>query len=75
MHFFWTMSFRYPTRIRVTESKKAARHGEKMSKSNDRLCRSETCFLRVDAVDDNGIAKLRKVVTDGSVEGDFPLLN
>ena len=55
--------------------KEAARHGEKMSKSHNSLCRSETCFLRIDSVDDNGIAKLRKVVTDGSVERDFPLLN
>ena len=54
--------------------KKAARHGEKMSKSHDRLCGSETCFLRVGSVDDNGIVKLREVVTDGSVESDFSLL-
>ena len=66
---------RYPARIIVTDSKKTARHSEKMSKSNDRLCRSETCFLRVGFVDDNGIAKLREVVTDGSVESDFSLLD
>ena len=55
--------------------KKAARHGEKMSKSHGRLCRSESCFLRVGSVDDNGIAKLREVGTDMSVESDFSLLD
>ena len=75
MHFFWTVTFRYPTRIIVTVSKKAARHGEKMSKGHDRLCRSEVCFQRVGFVDDNEIAKLRKIVTDGSVQSDFSLLD
>ena len=75
MHFFWTMSFRYPTRIRVTESKKAARHGEKMSKSYGRLCRFETCFLRVGFVDDDGIVKLREVVADGSVKSGSSLFD
>ena len=72
MYLFWRISF---WQTGLSGVKKTTRHGEKMSKSHDRLCRSEICFLRVGSVDDNGIAKLRKVVTDGSVEGDFPLLN
>ena len=55
--------------------KETACHGEKMSKSHNRLCRSEICFLRVGSVDDNGIAKLRKVVLNGSVESNFSLLD
>ena len=68
------MSFQ-TTRSRLSGIKETARHGEKMSKSHDRLCRSEICFLRVDSVDDNRITKLREVVTDGSVESDFSLLD
>ena len=75
MHFFWTVTFRYPARTVVTVGKSATRHGEKMSKSHDRLCRSEICFLCVGSVDDNGIAELRKVVLNGSVESNLSLLD
>ena len=46
-----------------------------MSKSHDCFCRSEFFSLRVGSFDDNGVAKLGKVITDGSVESDFSLLD
>jgi hypothetical protein len=55
--------------------KKAARHGEKVPKSHGHLCRSEIRFLRVGSVDNNGIAKLRKVVPNGSVESKISLFD
>ena len=39
------------------------------------LCRFEACFLRVGSVDDNGVTKLREVVSHGRVERDFALLD
>ena len=39
------------------------------------LCRFESCFLRVGSVDDNGVTKLRKVVSHGGVQRDFALLD
>lgn len=37
----------------LSEIKETARHDEKMSESDERLRRSETCFLRVGFVDDH----------------------
>ena len=55
--------------------KKTARKGEKMSEGHDRLCRFETCFLRIGSLDDNGVTKFREVVSHRSVESDFALLD
>ena len=46
-----------------------------MFDSHDCLCRFETCFLRVGSFDDNGMTKLKKVVSHGSVESDIALLD
>ena len=46
-----------------------------MFESHDRLRRFETWFLRVGSVNDNGVTKLREVVSHGSVESDFALLD
>ena len=74
MHLFWRTSFRH---IRVTNSgiKKTARKVEKVFESHDRLCRFETCFLGVGSLDDNEVTKFREVVSHGSVESDFALLD
>ena len=55
--------------------KKTTRKVEKMFESHDRLCRFETCFLRVGSVDDNRVTKFREIVSYGSVERDFALLD
>ena len=63
--------------IRFSGIKKTASKVEKMFESHDRLCRFETCFLRVGSVgsvDDNGVTKLRKVVCYWCLERDFALL-
>ena len=46
-----------------------------MFDSHDCLRGFETCFLRVGPLDDNGMTKLREVVSHGSVESDFALLD
>jgi hypothetical protein len=46
-----------------------------MFEGHDLLCRFETFFLRVEAVENNGITKFRKVVGHGGVESDFALLD
>ena len=72
MYLFGRVSFRQIIMIGVKET---ACHGEKMSKSHDCFCRSEFFSLCVGSFDDNGVAKLGKVITDGSVESDFSLLD
>ena len=64
--------------IRLSGIKKTARKVKNMFDSHHRLCRFETCFLRVGgigSVDDNGVKKLGKVVGYGSVESDFALFD
>ena len=46
-----------------------------MFESHDRLRRFEACLLCIGSVNDNGITKFREVVSDGSVESDFALLD
>jgi hypothetical protein len=48
-------------------SKNATRKSKKMFKSYDRLCRFEIWFRCVGAVDDNGVTKLREMITHRGV--------
>ena len=43
--------------------------------SYDCLCRFEACFMGFGSVDDNGVTKFEEVVSHGSVESDFVLLD
>ena len=64
--------------IRLRGIEKTACKVEKMFESHDRLCKFEICFLRVGSVgsvNDNGVTKLRKIVSHGRVERDFALLD
>ena len=71
MHLFWRSIFFYSS-IGI---EKSARKVEKMFESHCSLRWFETCFLRVSSVDDNGVTKFREVVSHGSVESEFALLD
>ena len=75
MHLFWGISFRHTGSTTVSGIKETARKVEKVFDGHDRLCRFKTCFLRVSSLDDNGMTKLREVVSHGGVESDFALLD
>ena len=75
MYLFRRISFRHPCRIFVSRIKETARIGEKMFESHNRLCRFETCVLRVGLVDDNRITKFREVVAHGGVESSLALVD
>ena len=75
MYLFWRITLRQTSSSRTRGIKKTTRKVEKMFESHDRLCRFETCILGVSSVEDNGVTKCREVVSHGSVESDFALLD
>ena len=46
-----------------------------MFESHDRLCRFEACILCIGFMNDDRITEFGEVVSDGSVESDFALLD